>query len=124
MKIMTVGQDVRARHGLTSSAPRGLIVTIGTRGVVTQVLDYPFAPQLYVAEFELAGRAPQTVTVLGISVRDIAPVNRADPVPQRALSTASWITPFSGTESMILWWHFRSAIRLRSRVTSGGCGAV
>ncbi len=89
MKIMNVGQDVRARHGLTSSAPRGLIVTIGTRGIVTQVLDAPFAPQLYVAQFELAGRVSQTVTVLGVSIRDIAPVNQADRVPGHTLSRAS-----------------------------------
>ena len=89
MKLLGVGQYVRARHGLTSSSPRGLVVTIGSRGVITQVLDYPFAPQLYIAEFEVAGRVSQTVTVAGVSIRDVAPASQADRAPHSALTKAS-----------------------------------
>ena len=64
-------------------------MTVGSRGVITQVLDYPFAPQLYIAAFEVAGRVVQTVTVAGVSVRDIAPVSAADRIPHKVLSKAS-----------------------------------
>ena len=89
MKIMFVGQRIRARHGLTSSSPRGRIVLFGTRGVVTKVLDSPFGPQLYDAEFEVTGRVVETVVVQGVSIRDIAPVRPAHRQSRRELRKAS-----------------------------------
>ena len=88
MIVMHVGQEVRARHGLTSSRPAGWIITRGSHGVVTRVSRSD--PMLYSAEFRvLDGFVRIVVTVTGISSRDILPVVQENKVPDQWISKAS-----------------------------------
>ncbi len=87
MKVMHVGQEVRAIHGLTSSRPSGWIVSRGTHGVVTKVVDSD--PLLYTAEFTVFDGEPRVVTVKGISARDIMPSVPAQRVPDPSFSMVS-----------------------------------
>jgi hypothetical protein len=87
MKVMHVGQEVRATHGLTSSHPSGWIVSRGTHGVVTKVVDSE--PLLYTAEFRVFDGAAKVVTVKGISSRDIMPLVPSQRVPDSPFSMVS-----------------------------------
>ena len=87
MKVMHVGQQVRATHGLTSSHPSGWIVSRGTHGVVTKVVNSE--PLLYSAEFRVFDGEARVVTVKGISSRDIMPLVPAQRVPDPSLSMVS-----------------------------------
>ena len=87
MKVMHVGQQVRATHGLTSSRPSGWIVSRGTHGVVTKVKDSE--PLLYTAEFRVFDGVAEVVTVKGISNRDIVPLVPAQRVPDHSFDMAS-----------------------------------
>jgi hypothetical protein len=87
MKVMHVGQEVRATHGLTSSHPGGWIVSRGTHGVVTKVMDSE--PLLYSAEFHVFDGVAEVVIVKGITSRDIMPLVPAQRVPGQPFSIAS-----------------------------------
>jgi hypothetical protein len=87
MKVMHVGQQVRATHGLTSSHPSGWIVSRGTHGVVTKVVSSE--PMLYTAEFRVFDGEARLVSVKGVSSRDIVPLVPAQRVPDPTLSMVS-----------------------------------
>ena len=90
MKVMHVGQEVRATHGLTSSHPSGWIVNRGTHGVITRVSHAgPSELLLYSAEFKVFDGAAEVVTVKGISSRDIMPLVPAQRQAGRSFSIAS-----------------------------------
>ena len=87
MKVMHVGQQVRATHGLTSSHPSGWIVSRGTHRVVTRVVTSE--PMLYTAEFRVFDGEARSVSVKGVSSRDIVPLVPAQRVPDPTLSMVS-----------------------------------
>jgi hypothetical protein len=87
MKVMHVGQQVRATHGLTSTHPGGWIVNRGSHGVVTKVVNSD--PLLYSAEFRVFDGEAKVVTVKGISNRDIMPLVPAQRMPDPSLSMVS-----------------------------------
>lgn len=87
MKVMHVGQQVRATHGLTSTHPGGWIVSRGSHGVVTKVVNSD--PLLYSAEFRVFDGEAKVVTVKGISNRDIMPLVPAQRMPDPSLSMVS-----------------------------------
>ena len=86
MKVMHVGQQIRARHGLTSSHPSGWVISRGSRGVVTKVEDSE--PLLYTARFQVFDGGVKVVTVAGISSRDILPLASPEQLSEQ-LSQAS-----------------------------------
>ena len=86
MKVMHIGQEVRAIHGLTSSHPTGWIVGRGTHGVITEVMESQ--PLLYAAQFPVFRKMTEVVTVEGISGRDIVPAVRTHKT-QQSLPIAS-----------------------------------
>jgi hypothetical protein len=87
MKVMHVGQQVRATHGLTSSRPSGWIISRGAHGVVTKVKNSD--PMLYSAEFQVFDGVARVVTVKGISNRDIMPLVPAQRVPEPSYDLVS-----------------------------------
>ncbi len=87
MKVMHVGQQVRATHSLTSSRPSGWIVRRGSHGVITKVLGSESL--LYTVEFRVFTGTPTPVTVKGIGNRDIVPLVPAQRVGDQSLPMVS-----------------------------------